>query len=86
MSKLSRSEARIRRHRRVRLTVKGSLARPRLNVYRSLSEIYAQVIDDVAGQTLVSASTIDQELREKIKGLPIGGAASPAKRDYDGCV
>lgn len=61
-------EARERRHRRVRVNVSGTAERPRLNVYRSLEHIYAQVIDDVAGHTLVSASTIDGEVRKKVKG------------------
>jgi large subunit ribosomal protein L18 len=69
MGKSSRSEARLRRHKRVRLTVTGTTARPRLSVYRSLAEIYVQVIDDEAGQTLAAASTIDHELREKSNGL-----------------
>ncbi len=53
---------------RVRKNVIGTSVRPRLNVFRSLSEIYAQLIDDEAGHTLVSASTIDQELRSKMEG------------------
>ena len=65
----SRSAARIHRHTRVRVQVSGTAQRPRLNVLRSLSEIYAQVIDDSAGQTLASASSVDKELREKMKGL-----------------
>ena len=65
----SRSAARIHRHARVRVRVTGTPSRPRLNVFRSLSEIYAQVIDDSAGQTLVSASSVDKELREQMKGL-----------------
>ena len=65
----SRSVARVRRHSRVRKHVSGTLERPRLNVFRSLNEIYAQVIDDEAGTTLVSASTIDNELRSKMEGL-----------------
>src|SRR5512146_3241152 len=65
----SRSAARIQRHVRVRVQLSGTTKRPRLNVFRSLSEIYAQVIDDSAGRTLVSASTVDKELREKMKGL-----------------
>jgi large subunit ribosomal protein L18 len=65
----SRSAARNRRHIRVRKTVAGTPERPRLNVFRSLAEIYAQVIDDEAGRTLVSASTIDPALREKVAGL-----------------
>ncbi len=68
MAKLSRSEARIRRHKRVRKTISGTAERPRLAVYRSLAEIYAQVIDDGAGRTLVAASTLDRELRGKLAG------------------
>src|SRR5512147_2513511 len=69
MAKNSRSIARARRHVRVRKSLAGTAERPRLNVYKSLSAIYAQVIDDQAGRTLLSASTIDRELREKTKGL-----------------
>ncbi|WP_119071907.1 50S ribosomal protein L18 [Aggregatilinea lenta] len=58
--------ARKRRHRRVRAKISGTMARPRLNVFRSLGNIYAQVIDDTAGATLASASTLDRELREKL--------------------
>ncbi len=67
MSEKSRI-ARKRRHRRVRAKIAGTPERPRLNVFRSLGNIYAQVIDDVAGQTLVSASTIDRELRGQLEG------------------
>ena len=56
-------QARLRRHRRVRKTVVGTPERPRLNVFRSLEHIYAQIIDDSVGHTLVSASTLDQEVR-----------------------
>ncbi len=69
MAKKSRSKARVRRHVRVRKNVAGTAQRPRLNVFRSVTEIYAQVIDDGAGNTLVSASSVDKELREKVKGL-----------------
>jgi large subunit ribosomal protein L18 len=69
MAKLSRAESRIRRHYRSRKHINGSPERPRLNVFRSEAEIYAQVIDDQAGNTLASASTIDQDLREKLTGL-----------------
>jgi len=65
----SRSAARIRRHARVRKTVFGTPARPRLSVFRSLTEVYAQIIDDVDGHTLVSASTVDGELRSKVTGM-----------------
>jgi large subunit ribosomal protein L18 len=60
--------ARQRRHQRVRKHISGTAERPRLNVYRSLSEIYGQIIDDVAGRTLVSASTIDREVRPLVQG------------------
>lgn len=70
MSKIkSRSEARTRRHARVRKHVSGTPDRPRLNVFRSVAEIYAQVIDDEAGTTLASASTVDSGLRESLAGL-----------------
>lgn len=68
MAKLSRSEARIKRHARVRLNLSGTAERPRLSVYRSLDAIYAQVIDDVAGETLVSASSIDKALKVEMNG------------------
>lgn len=68
MAKLSRSEARLRRHKRVRKFISGTAERPRLAVYRSLAEIYAQVIDDGAGHTLAAASTLDRELRAKLAG------------------
>ena len=69
MAEKSRTEARVRRHIRVRINVQGTQQRPGLSVFRSLSEIYAQIIDDNAGQTIVSASTIDQEIRTKMAGL-----------------
>ncbi len=69
MAKKSSSDARARRHSRVRKNLSGTNERPRLAVFRSVAEIYAQVIDDAAGNTLVSASTVDKELREKIKGM-----------------
>ena len=68
-SNSSRSEARLRRHARVRTKVAGTPERPRLSVFRSTAEIYAQLIDDQAGHTLVSASSIDQDLRSKLGGL-----------------
>jgi len=65
MAKTSRSESRIRRHARVRKSITGTPERPRLAVFRSIAEIYAQVIDDAAGKTLASASSVDHELRAK---------------------
>ncbi len=67
-SEKAREEARKRRQSRVRAHVSGTADRPRLNVYRSLAHIYAQVIDDVTGATLVSASTVDTELRAQMAG------------------
>ena len=65
----SRSESRNRRHARVRKNVSGTANRPRLCVFRSNAEIYAQVIDDEVGRTLVTASSIDRELRAQMAGL-----------------
>ncbi len=66
MRKNASREAVIRRHLRLRNKISGTAERPRLNVFRSLQHIYAQVIDDTAGVTLVSASTLDKELKEKL--------------------
>ena len=52
--------ARIKRHQRVRKNISGTAERPRLNVFRSLNNIYAQIIDDTTGKTLVSASSMDK--------------------------
>ena len=60
--------ARKRRHARVRAGVSGTATRPRLCVFRSLKNIYAQVVDDSVGHTLVSASSLDSEIRDKIVG------------------
>ncbi len=57
-----------RRHRRIRITLVGGPARPRLNVFRSLNHIYAQIIDDSQGTTLVAASTNEPGLRGKLSG------------------
>ena len=65
----SRADARVRRHARVRRKVTGTPERPRLSVFRSTAEIYAQLIDDQAGTTLVSASSIDHEMRSKLDGM-----------------
>ena len=60
--------ARKRRQRRIRMKISGTAERPRLNVFRSLGHIYAQVIDDVAGHTIASASTVDKNLRGQLDG------------------
>lgn len=69
MADKTRFVARIRRHARVRKFVSGTAQRPRLNVFRSATQIYAQIIDDQIGNTLASASSIDREVRAKIKGM-----------------
>lgn len=56
-------EARVRRHARVRRRVTGTVERPRLAVFRSLSHIYAQIIDDSRGHTVVAASSLDQDVK-----------------------
>lgn len=68
MAKKSRNERRLRRHGRVRRNLQGTAERPRLNVFRSLNQIYAQVIDDHKGNTLVSASSIEDDLASQLKG------------------
>ena len=65
VSKTDRKLERTRRHARVRTKVSGTAERPRLCVYRSNSNLYAQIIDDVAGNTLVAASTLDKEIKTK---------------------
>lgn len=65
MARTSRNDQRLRRHHRMRRKVAGTPDRPRLNVFRSLSNIYAQVIDDHTGRTLAAASTLDADIRSK---------------------
>ena len=74
ITKIDKNAVRQRRHARVRKTVTGTASAPRLNVYRSLNHIYAQVIDDrfgdvKGGVTLAAASTMEKEVKEKIAGL-----------------
>jgi large subunit ribosomal protein L18 len=68
-------QSRDRRHQRVRSKVVGTSERPRLNVFRSLRNIYAQVIDDSVGHTVASASTMDREIRDQCEGLQKAEAA-----------
>lgn len=64
--KVSKNLTRKKRHKRVRGKVFGTPGRPRLNVYRSLTNIYAQIIDDVAGNTVAAASSLDSEIKAKV--------------------
>jgi large subunit ribosomal protein L18 len=75
MANTSRAEVRSAIHSRIRRKVKGDTERPRLAIYRSLNHIYAQVIDDRLGQTLVSASTTEKDLR-----VDSGGNLDAARR------
>ena len=75
MANTSRAIVREAIHRRIRRKVRGSGERPRLAVYRSLNHIYAQVVDDSLGQTLVSAATTEKDLRG-----PTGGNLEAARR------
>ena len=63
ISKVNKNEARAKRHGRIRNKISGTSLRPRLSVYRSTGEIYAQLIDDEKGVTLVSSSTLDKEVK-----------------------
>jgi len=74
-SKRDRNEVRKIRHERVRKKISGTAARPRLCVYRSLNHIYAQIIDDSVGNTLVAASTVEKEIAAQIGELDKKGAS-----------
>ena len=65
INKKDSNAARIKRHYRVRKNISGTPARPRLNVFRSNSNVYAQIIDDTTGTTLASASSLDKEIKER---------------------
>lgn len=69
ITKIDKNTVRQRRHARVRKHVSGTAETPRLNVYRSLNHIYVQIIDDVKGVTLASASTMEKAVREKVADM-----------------
>lgn len=77
ITKGDKNKARLKRHLRVRKKIQGTTARPRLNVFRSSKHIYAQLIDDVKGVTIVSASTMDKELRDQVTN---GGSVEAARK------
>ena len=68
IGKINKNQDRLKRHKRVRNKVKGTGSVPRLSVYRSLNHIYAQLIDDVKGNTLVTASTLDKAVKDTFEG------------------
>ena len=67
VNKKSRSEVRMKKHRRMRNRFSGTAERPRLAVFRSNNHMYAQIIDDVAGSTLVAACTLEKEVKEQLE-------------------
>lgn len=73
--KQDRNKARQKRHQRIRNKISGTAARPRMNVYRSLNNIYVQFVDDDKGVTLASASTMDKELKSKAQSITKSEAA-----------
>ncbi|MQY81095.1 MAG: 50S ribosomal protein L18 [Dehalococcoidia bacterium] len=75
MTKITTRAARYKRHKRIRAQIKGTPSKPRLCVFRSPNHIYAQVIDDTKGHTLVAASTLDPETRTEIDGKAKAGRA-----------
>jgi large subunit ribosomal protein L18 len=76
LKQLSKDGARRRVHQRLRRRAAVATARPRLNVFRSLNHIYAQIVDDASGRTLAAASTLDKDLRPAVKN---GGNVAAAK-------
>jgi len=76
MAKEGRNDKRLKRHDRVRKSLSGTPERPRMCVFRSLKNISVQIIDDVNGNTLAAASSLDKELKEK---TPYGGNKDAAK-------
>ena len=69
INKINKNQDRLKRHKRVRGKVKGTASAPRFSVYRTLNHIYVQLIDDVKGKTLVTASTLDKELKGTFEGM-----------------
>ena len=91
INKVNKNDVRTKRHQRIRNKISGTSQRPRLSVYRSTSEIYAQLIDDEKGVTLFSASTLDKEVKPLLAGKTKTEQAQVvgetlAKRAIDGNV
>lgn len=76
IKKISKSEIRVKKHMKIRNKISGTAERPRLSVYRSNNHIYAQVIDDVKGNTLVAASTMEKAIASTLEGTNNVAAAT----------
>ena len=77
IKKADKNKARVKRHLRVRKKITGTVSRPRLNIFRSSKHMYAQIIDDTNGVTLVSASTLDKDLKAEVGN---GGSVDAARK------
>lgn len=77
ITKADKNQARLKRHLRVRKKIQGTTERPRLSIFRSSKHMYAQIIDDIKGVTIASASTLDSELKD---GIENGGNAEAARK------
>ncbi len=82
IKRFNANKARLRRHRRVRKRVRGTAERPRLSVFRSAEHIYAQIIDDEHGRTLVAASSLEKEVREANgkTAAPVAASSGQARK------
>ncbi len=69
IKKQDRNVKRVKRHQRIRNKISGTASRPRMNVYRSLNHIYVQFIDDVLGNTIASASTMEKDVQSQVKEM-----------------
>lgn len=81
IKKVNKNANRLKRHRRVRNKISGTAERPRLNVFRSNKNVYAQIIDDSKGNTLVSSSTLDKNLKSQLDSTSNKEAAKLVGQD-----
>ena len=88
ISKKSRSEVRVKKHRRLRNRISGTASTPRLAVFRSNNHMYAQIIDDVAQHTLVSASTVQKDVKAELEKTNGNSYCqeSAGERYYNSCL
>lgn len=81
IKKIDKNAKRLKRHRRVRKKISGTAERPRLSVFRSNKNVYAQIIDDEEGKTLVSSSTLDKNLKSQLESTSNKEAAKAVGQD-----